>query len=89
MIDLEELGLAAAALMDTLAEVDNLPEEVRLEEVMLIAAVSWPAENGVGQSVYWRCSSSYPWVQRGLLEIAHKSVDRSGVPYEPEEVEEE
>ena len=86
MLDIEELGIATADLMDTLEAQEGLPDEVRLEEVMIIAAVSWPVnEEGVGNSVFYRCSSSYPWVQKGLLEQAHHAVDRSSKPYEEDE----
>lgn len=89
MIDLEELGIATAALMDTLEEAD-LPKESRVEELLVIAAVTWPCdEDGTtGNAVYYRCSSPLPWIQRGLLKQADRAIEASSVPYEDEEEEE-
>lgn len=90
MLDLAELGIAAADLMDTL-DAGDLPEEARVEEIMVIAAVAWPAgdEGETGQSTYFRCSSPYSWVQHGLLHKATEAVERSSRPYDQEEDEDE
>lgn len=90
MLDLAELGIATAGLMDTL-DASDLPAEARVEEIMVIAAVAWPAgdEGETGQSTYYRCSSPYSWVQHGLLHQAAKAVDTSSRPYDQEEDEDE
>lgn len=86
-LELEQLGQTAANLMDTLEADEDLPEGAVLEEVMVIAAVTWPANDGCGNYVYYACTSGRPWVQRGLLEQTHGAVLKNSRPFDPDEDE--
>ena len=49
-----------------------------VEEVMVIAAVSFgDADEESETTTYFRCSSSRPWVQSGLLREAEQAAYRS------------
>jgi hypothetical protein len=85
-VDYGPVGYEAAALMDTLS-VDDLPEGATVREVMVIVAVTWPVanEDAEGNSVYYRCSSAYPWVQTGLLDKTREAISSASRPADEEE----
>jgi hypothetical protein len=86
-LDATTLGETTAALMETLDKID-LPDGATIGEVFVIAAVVWPVgddDEASGSSVHYRCSSSFPWVQTGLLNAAARAIARSLRPYEDED----
>lgn len=84
-----ELGQVTASLMDTL-ESAELPDGAEVEEVLVIASVTWPAgEDVCGHSTYYSCSSGRPWVQKGLLIEAGRAISSASRPYTGEEPDDE
>lgn len=84
MNGIDKLGHTAAEIMEKI-EGDELPDGAAVAEVMVIAAVKWPIEGeGAGNCTYYRCSSAFPWVQKGLLDLAAEAVDSARRPWEPE-----
>ena len=74
--------------METIETDDSLPDGWELAEVLVIAAVTWPTPerpDGAGNSTYYRCTSPFPWVQKGLLGETGRAIDRSSMPYDEDE----
>jgi hypothetical protein len=84
-IDPAEVGREAMALMDQLM-VNRLPEGARIEEVMVIAAITFPTGNTeeAGSDLYYRCTSAFPWVQKGIAAHLFDAIRHNSQPWRPE-----
>lgn len=69
-----EIGVVAAELMDRLAADYENRESVELGVVAVIAEVSWRSGDDEITAVEYRCSDGRRWIQSGLFAAAGRVV---------------
>jgi hypothetical protein len=73
-LDLGDLGVIAAELMERLEEDYADKESARLGVVAVIAEVEWDDGDSEITAVEYRCSDGRRWVQSGLFTAAERGV---------------